>query len=86
MISIGIKSDNEIINKQITFPEILEFLKKDLFQCYGCNNELKRIVSDHKQWDRLICEIYKRLLGHKHKEETNEEIINWLFPPKIEII
>ena len=65
---------------QITFQDVLQYLKEDLFMSYGRDEKLKKIVSDHKQWDTLICQIYNRLLGHKVPEHSVGEVIKWLFP------
>lgn len=82
LLSFGVATNPELPIQQISFAEMLDYMKCDLFGCYGQTDELKKIVSDHKQWDALIHEIYKRLLGHKHPEQSPEEIINWLFPSK----
>ena len=42
------------------------------------------IVSDHHQWHPLICEAYKRLRGHKVREQNPTEVAHWLFPPVTE--
>jgi hypothetical protein len=68
---------------QITFRDILQYMKDELFMSYGKTDELKTIVSvvsDHKQWDTLICQVYNRLLGHKVPEQSVAEVLKWLFP------
>ncbi|MCJ7583338.1 MAG: hypothetical protein MUO30_01010 [Anaerolineales bacterium] len=65
---------------QITFHDVLRYLKEDLFASYGLDERLKAIVSDHKQWDPLICQVYNKLIGHKVKEHNVEEVLVWLFP------
>ena len=82
LLSFGVTLHPELPLQQITFAEMLHFMKFDLFECYGRTDEFKRIVSDHKQWDTLIHEIYKRLLGHKQPEQSPEEVVKWLFPLK----
>jgi hypothetical protein len=81
LISVGI-SRNENLGGvlQITFAEILEYMQQDLFGCYGLNPKFKTIVSDHKQWDWLICQIYCKLLGHKENVHTVVDVLRWLFP------
>ena len=65
---------------QITFQHILQYMKEELFMSYRANESLKKAVSDHKQWDKMVCQIYNKLLGHKTHEHSVEEVLNWLFP------
>lgn len=65
---------------QITFQDVLQYMKEGLFMSYGKDKKLKKIVSDHKQWDPLICQVYRKLLGHKVIEQTVAEVLAWLFP------
>lgn len=61
--------------RQVTFESVLQYFQRPLFGCYGPD-----IVSDHKQWHPMICEIYNRLEGHKTKRSSPGEILTWLFP------
>jgi hypothetical protein len=65
---------------QITFGDVLHYMKEDLFMSYGRDKGLKKIVSDHKQWDKLICEVYNKLLGHRVREHSVGEVLKWIFP------
>lgn len=67
--------------QQITCEAVFEYMR-DLFRCYDpySSEPTRRIVSDHKQWHPLICEIYRRLRGHKIKQSSPQEIVTWLFP------
>jgi len=67
--------------QQITFETVFEYLR-DLFGCYDpySSEQTRKIVSDHKQWHPLICEIYARLRGHKVRQDSPQEIVTWLFP------
>ncbi len=67
--------------QQITFETVFEYLR-DLFGCYDpySSEQTRKIVSDHKQWAPLICEIYGRLRGHKARQHSPHEIVTWLFP------
>ena len=38
------------------------------------------IVSDHHQWHPPICEVYKRVRGHKVRQESPADVTQWLFP------
>jgi len=78
-LCIGRNKKPDFALKQITFIEVLTYLKS-LFSCYGCRDDNKKILSDHKQWDPLIREIYKRLHSHKKDEQNPDEVLNWLFP------
>ena len=80
LLSFGVAPTPELPIQQIIFAEMLDYMKCDLFACYGQTDEFKKIVSDHKQWDTLIHEIYKRLLGHKRPRQSPEEVVKWLFP------
>lgn len=67
--------------QQITFEVAFEYMR-DLFSCYDpySSEPTRRIVSDHKQWHPLICEIYRGLRGHKVEQRSPREIVTWLFP------
>lgn len=57
-----------------------------LFGCYNENlgSVEELIVSDHHQWHRMICEVYKRLRGHKVRQQSPTQVAQWLFPPVTE--
>lgn len=67
--------------QQITFETVFEFMR-DLFGCYDpySSEPTRKIVSDHKHWHPLICEVYRRLRGHKVEQSSPQEIVTWLFP------
>lgn len=82
LLSFGVRQSPNLSGiQQITFKSIFEYMKGPLFGCYEHNKGVKeRIVSDHKQWHPLICEIYKRLMGHKMQENSPWEVVTWLYP------
>ena len=85
LLSIGVTSDEKLPAGilPIRFSEIFEYMQKDLFSCYDLEKDgeaIKKVVSDHKQWHPLICEIYNRLRGHKTKEDNPQGVVMWLFP------
>ena len=62
---------------------IFKYMKNGLFDCYDTfqrDTSARKILSDHKQWHPLICEIYNRLRGRKGKEKEPSDIVEWLFP------
>jgi hypothetical protein len=65
---------------EITFVDILDFLKYELFMSYTRSEDIGIIVSNHQQWHPLICKIYNMLLGHRGEEKESEEVVKWLFP------
>jgi len=76
LLSFGVKPSAGFPHiQQITFESVFEYMKLPLFGSYG-----DTIVSDHKQWHPLICEIYRRLRGHKVEESSPGEVVTWLFP------
>jgi hypothetical protein len=81
LLSFGNSFNSEIKEiLQITFRDVLQYMKEDLFMCYRVNEDLKKVVSDHKQWNQMICQVYNKLLGHKTSEHSVDDVLNWLFP------
>jgi hypothetical protein len=81
LLSFGNERNSEIDGiMQITFKDVLQFLKEELFMSYRVNEDLKSAVSDHKQWDQMICQVYNKLLGHRTAEQSIEDVLSWLFP------
>lgn len=78
VLCFGVMEDAALRLPQITFTRMLEYMRTDLFECYDLADRM--VVSDHKQWDPLICEVYRRLRGHKTRVSTLEEVVRWLFP------
>lgn len=67
LLAFGVtRSDGLPGIQQITFQGVFEYMR-DLFGCYDpySSEPTRKIVSDHKQWHPLICQIYGRLRGHK---------------------
>lgn len=82
LLAFGVtRSDGLPDIQQITFEAVFEYMR-DLFGCYDpySSEPTRNVVSDHKQWHPLICEIYRRLRGHKVKQNSPQEIVTWLFP------
>jgi hypothetical protein len=78
VLSIGVAKTPNLWLPQITIDEILRYMREDLFGCYDL--PAKMVVSDHKQWHPLVCEVYRQLRGHKTRMRAPEEIVEWLFP------
>lgn len=82
LLAFGVtRSDGLPGVQQIIFDAAFEYMR-DLFGCYDpySSERMKKIVSDHKQWHPLICEIYRRLRGHKVRQSHPREVVTWLFP------
>ncbi len=84
LMSIGVTHDENLTDiPQIEFEKIFEYMRDHLFNSYDLmegQKVIQKVVSDHKQWDPMICEIYNRLRGHKQKACDPADVVRWLFP------
>lgn len=82
LFSFGVRPSDTLPGiEQITFGTVFEYMRA-LWGCYDpfSSEPTRKIVSDHKQWHQMTCQIYRRLRGHKVKESTPSEVVAWLFP------
>ncbi len=87
LLSIGVNCDKALTDiPQIEFKDIFEYLGGNLFSSFDTMEEdrvIKKVISDHKQWDPLICEIYNRLRGNKGRKYDPLEVVKYLFPDSV---
>ncbi len=82
LVSVGAAANPGLKLFQIDFAQIFDYMKNRLFNCYDLaegDRSIKK-VSDHKQWDRLLCEVYNCLRGHRRPEHSPGALVRALFP------
>lgn len=87
LLSIGVNRDEALTDiLQIEFRKIFEYLRDSLFNSFDMidgDRIIKKVISDHKQWDPLIREIYNWLRGHKVRKYDPSEVVKNLFPDSV---